>query len=255
MSQLAIIYRKELLETWRNRKWIWIPLVFILMGVMEPVSTYFMPQILKMSTMPAGTVIQIPTPSGAETVVKALSQYNLIGLLVLVLAFMGSVSGERQHGVLQLVMVKPVSFTMYVLAKWLSAVSVSLVSLLLGYVATWYYTEQLVGRVPFLRILSSGAVYALWILLVLALTIMLSSVFDSAMATAFIALAGAALLTVFTSLFHIQWSPGNIPSMAQQLVLAGKADAGFVASMLITVALVGVFLALAAWVFQRRDVV
>lgn len=227
MSQLAIVWRKEMYEAWKNRRYIWLPLVFILIGVMEPVSTHFMPQILKMSGgLPPGTVIQIPTPSAASVFAKAEAQYSTLGLLVLVLAFMGSVSNERQHGVLELVMVKPVSYTAYVMAKWLAAGTLTMVALLLGDIASWYYTVQLIGRLALGPVLVSAVVYGLWLMLIVTLSMFFSIVFNSTSANAFISLVVAVILSVVAGVLKWQWSPGALPTHATDLVLQVDAKAG-----------------------------
>lgn len=227
MNQLGIVWRKEMRESWNNRRWIWLPLVFVLLGVMQPVSVHFMPQILKMSGgLPPGTVIHIPTPSSASVFAKAQSQYSTLGLLVLVVGFMGSVSNERHQGVLELVMVKPVSHASYILAKWLSAVSLTLVALFLGDVATWYYTVQLIGSLPFGNVALSALVYAVWLLLIVTLTLFFSTLLNSPMANAFISLVIASVLSVLAVVLKWQWSPGSLPTHASNLVMQLESVAG-----------------------------
>ncbi|TMV19103.1 ABC transporter permease [Paenibacillus thermoaerophilus] len=68
---------------------------------------------------------------------KALSQFGSIGLLVLALAGMGCVSGERRSGAAAMLLVKPVSRTAYLLAKWSALLALSLVSFAAGYAAAW----------------------------------------------------------------------------------------------------------------------
>ncbi|MEH7526490.1 hypothetical protein V7149_24970 [Bacillus sp. JJ1503] len=46
MNQWVTLFNKEMVELSRNFKWIWVPIVFILLAVKEPLTVYFMPQIL-----------------------------------------------------------------------------------------------------------------------------------------------------------------------------------------------------------------
>lgn len=257
-KQIEIVWRKELRESWKNRKWIWLPLVFILLGVMEPISTYFMPTILKMSgSLPPGTVIHIPTPSAAEVFAKGQSQYSTLGLLILVLSFMGSVANERQQGVLELVMVKPVSHVSYLLAKWLAAVCLTLAALFLGDCLTWYYTVQLIGSLPLLHAALSALVYALWLVLVVTLTLVLGVMLSSATANAFITLLAAVLLSLLANLFKWKWSPGNLPTHASNLLLPSSMATGLTAdrtwSILTTAALIGTILMAGISWFKHRS--
>jgi len=259
MSQLGVIWRKEMYESWSNRRWIWLPLVFILLGVMQPVSTHFMPQILKMSGgLPAGTVIQFPTPSPADVYTKAQAQYSTLGLLVLVLAFMGSISNERQYGVLELIMVKPVKHATYIVAKWLSAATITLVSLFLGDLASWYYTGQLIGALTFAPVFASAIVYGVWLLLIVTLSLSLSTMIDSAIANAFISLIAAIALSVAAGVLNWPWSPGGLPTLATQMILGAKPGTipsitgDLLWSLTITLAILIALLGMAIGWFKRK---
>lgn len=225
MNQWSIVYAKELREMWHNRKWLWIPIVFILLGVMQPVSTHFMPQLLKISSsLPKGTIIHIPTPSAESVIAKAQSQFGTLGLLILVLAFMGITSGERQRGVLELVLVKPVSFCQYVMAKWCAVVTMVVVAIGLGYLSAWYYTEQLIGHVSALHTFTGAFVYALWVILVLTFTMLFSTLLVSQIATAFISLFIAVGLSTVSGLLRWNWSPGYLPNQAAELITSGTSS-------------------------------
>lgn len=219
-KQLVLVWKKEMREAWSNRKWVWLPLVFVLFGMMQPISAHFMPQILKLSGgLPPGTIIHIPTPSAASVLVKAQSQYGTLGLLILVLSFMSGVSGERQKGVLELVLVKPVSHAAYFLGKWLAAATLTLTALFVGELATWYYTVQLIGSLAAWRVILSTLVYALWLLLLITLTLVLSVMLRSSGANAFISLGAAVLLSVLAGILKWRWSPGSIPSHAADMLM------------------------------------
>lgn len=262
MSQFSIVWHKEMRESWQNRKWIWLPLVFILLGAMQPVSTHFMPQILKMSGgLPAGTVIHIPVPSSASVFAKAQSQYNSLGLLVLVLAFMGSISSERQQAVLELVMVKPVSHASYILAKWTAELCLTLAAMVLGDLAAWYYTVQLIGPLPIDHALLSACVYAFWLILIVTLTTFFSVWLNSPVANAFVTLLIAAILSVLAAVLNWNWSPGALTAHATS-VLTGWTGAGaggiligssqMIWSLCLTGLLVIVLLIGTVYLFRRR---
>ncbi|MDG0794039.1 hypothetical protein OMP38_26850 [Cohnella ginsengisoli] len=72
MSQWLVLYAKEMLGMRRSYKWLWLPLVFLLLGIMNPVTTYYMPQLLEASGISAEAAAAIPTPTaggGARQVV------------------------------------------------------------------------------------------------------------------------------------------------------------------------------------------
>src|SRR5690606_11651471 len=110
----TVLFKKEWIEMTRNFKILWIPLVFILLGIMQPVTSYYLPEIIKAAgELPEGAVFEIPMPTPQEVLVQTFGQYSQIGILVLVLAFMGIVAAEKNSGVSDIILVKPVSFANY----------------------------------------------------------------------------------------------------------------------------------------------
>ena len=69
--------------------------------------------------MPEGSEFLWPEYTGEEIFMSLLGQYQFIGILVIVLAFMGSISGERKTGTATLLYVRPISFRAYFLSKWI----------------------------------------------------------------------------------------------------------------------------------------
>lgn len=174
MTQWTVLYQKEITAMVRNYKILWIPIVFILLGVMQPVSSYYMPEILDtFGGLPEGTILEMPTPTGAEVLMNVLSNYGMLGVLILVLSAMGIVSEEKQSGVAAMVMIKPVSYSSYILSKWAGLLTITFVSLLIGYVASWYYTSLLIETVAFERVFQSVVIYSIWLVFVVTLTLFL----------------------------------------------------------------------------------
>ncbi|WP_127582398.1 ABC transporter permease [Paenibacillus koleovorans] len=261
MTQFLVLYRKELLEMRRSYKWLWVPLVFILLGATQPISTYYMPEILQASGgLPEGTVIQIPTPSAGEMMAKTLSQFSSIGILVFVLASMGVVAAERASGAIHMVMLKPVPVRSYLLAKWAGLMSLALTALTTGSAAGWYYTEVLIGHVDPVAALRSIGLYVLWFGVIAAFTVLASSGLRSLGAIAFVVIGTLALLSVVTGLLagRMQWSPTALTGHAAKW-LTGAAGAGggaiahpVLVSILLALALIPLLMEAAVPLFQRK---
>ncbi|WP_244863540.1 ABC transporter permease [Paenibacillus cisolokensis] len=226
MRGLAAMLGKEWLELARSWKWLWVPLVFILLGIMQPVSYYFLPQLLDAAgNLPEGAVISIPLPSGGEILAGTLEQYGIFGALIIALSFMGAVSQERNTGTGALILVKPVSPAAFVLSKWLAMAALVAASLAAGYAASWYYTVVLIGPVAVGNAMAGAALYALWLLVVGSSALMFSALWKSPAAAAFSALGTFAALALLTSLFprQLAWSPGRLPAASRELLLEGAA--------------------------------
>lgn len=243
---------------WRNYKWVWVPIVFILLGVMQPITSYYLPQLLDVAGgLPEGAVIDIPLPSPEMVMVEAINNMGMMGLLVLVLSSMGVVSGERGSGVAGMVLVKPVKFISYITAKWAGVVTLTLLSLGLGVLAGWYYTELLIGAVDVSSMAASYAITALWFIFVMTLTVFFSSIMRSGGAVAFLALLCAVSLTLITSLIPkwMQWSPGNLLSNAANVLMGQPVMELLWLHIAVSGVMIAVLLCGAAALFKRKELI
>lgn len=254
--QWTVMYRKEMLEMWRSFKWMWQPLVFILLGAMQPLSTYYMPQILEMAGgLPEGAVIEIPTPTSGQMMAEMLAQFGTIGILVLVLGGMGVVASEKQTRTASLIMVRPVSHASFITAKWASMITLGTVSLLVGSLAGWYYTELLFGHVEFGDMILGVVVYALWLIFIMTLTVWMSTILKGNGAIAFMAILATIAISAATGWLGkwMAWSPSRLSDHAAQLLMDGRVGDRFAASMIGTVIGIGLILIAAIFVFKRQE--
>ncbi len=254
MSQWMILFRKEWLEMARNYKLVWIPLVFIALGIMQPVTSYFLPDILKNAgDLPEGSVIEIPLPTSGEVMVQTLGQISQLGVLVLALAFMGIVSSERKSGVLDLVLVKPVSLPHFVTSKWLSAVIVAVVSFFLGMLAAYYYTTRLIGELSFGDFVRGSVTYSLWLVFLVTVVMFLSSFLMQSGLVAFLTLLFAILLSAATSLAPrwMEWSPARLTTHASAFMVSGEAADKFILTLTITTFMIVILLLSSIQLFKQ----
>ncbi|WP_028544767.1 ABC transporter permease subunit [Paenibacillus taiwanensis] len=225
MRTWFVLYQKECKEMLRNYKWVWVPLVFAALGIAQPITMKFMPDILSMAgSLPEGTIITIPPPVPGEVLGQTLSQFNTVGLLVLVLALMGAVSGEVKSGTAAALLIKPVSHVSYLMAKWAGAVSLTIPSVLLGYLCSWYYTAQLIGHIDILAGAAAACLALGWFLWIASITVAMSSLLNHAGGSAFAALAAALITSMLAGLLPSSsgWLPAKLLQGAQ-LVLMDKA--------------------------------
>lgn len=254
MRNFIILFKKEMKESLRNGKWIWLPVVMMIMGIMQPITSYYMPQILEMAgNLPEGAVIDIPIPLGEEVLISTLSQYGTIGTLLFVLALMNVISQERQTGAIVFVVVRPVSAFQYIASKFVAQLFLLLVALAAGYLIAWYYTNLLFNYVPWTLMLGSLAVYSLWIVLISAVTIFFGTVLRNSGGIAGMSILFLATLSLSTTLLpkYMEWSPSNLSTEASKILLEGEwVSSTFLVSGS-TLALSIVFFGLAVYLFNR----
>jgi len=224
MRNAWVLFHKEMLEMLRSYKLAWIPVVFIMLGIMQPLSTYYLPEILAASgDLPPGLLDAYEMPGAAATMAQALGQYGTIGLLILVLAAMNSLSGERISGTAELIRVRPVSSLAVVAAKWGALLVLLVFCLGPGAAAAAYYTEQLIGDLSWSAVLGAAGLYGLWLMCILSLTLLFSA-FLRAPAAAFLSLASAAALSLLNSMLPkwLEWTPAGLPGLSSSLLVEGE---------------------------------
>lgn len=256
MSQWVSLFKKEMLEMARNFKWIWVPITFILLGVMDPLTTFYMPQILDAAGgLPEGTVIEIPTPAPVDVLMMSLSQFSTIGVLLIILTSMGAVAGERKSGVAELILVKPVSYGSFITTKWAAMLCLLWVSFLAGYLASWYYISVLFEQIPIVEVFISFAIYGIWLSFVLSVTIFFSSLFKSPGAAGAASLAFVIILSLVSgTLAHIfEWSPAQLMGYAEGVLRTGTLQDHSVSSIVFSVACCNVILMGSTYVFKKKE--
>lgn len=183
MRRFQVLMQKEWRENTRNFKILWLPLFFIIFGILEPVTNYYLPEIMKsVGNLPEGMEFMWPEFTGKEVFISLLSQYQSIGILVIVLAFMGAISSERKNGTATLLYVRPVSFSQYFLSKWFVINGIVITSLMLGFLSAWYYIEMLFDHVSFSQVLQFALIYCLWLIFVVTVTLACSAAFSTGIA-------------------------------------------------------------------------
>jgi|HigsolmetaAR204D_1030405.scaffolds.fasta_scaffold00015_5 ABC-2 type transport system permease protein len=258
MKQWLVLFQKEMVECARNYKWIWIPLVFAVLGVIQPVMMYFLPDILEMSgSLPEGTIIQFPEPTAGQVMADTLGDFLTLGLLVLVLAFMGTIAAERAGGVAGMVLVKRVSFTSYVTAKWAAAALMTVAASVTGMLSAWYYTGQLIGPVPGAALAAGTFLMIVGLLLPVTLTVALSAALRSTGTIAFVTLLLTAVFSVVTSQFgsKMTWSPGKLGDYAAAAFTQGGWPDGIWPAVACSFICIAALLIAAVVIFRRKELV
>jgi ABC-2 type transport system permease protein len=256
MNQFFVLFKKELLESWRNFKWVWMPISFILLGVMDPLTQYYLPQILNtVGDLPEGAVIELPKPSAEQVIGMSMANIDMLGILIIVLASMALIAGERKSGVAAMILVKPVSHSSFVIAKWLSALLLMWVSYFVGMIASWYYTGLLFKFIPFTDFFISMALYGLWLSLVITVTIFYNSFIKTPGVVAFASLATIIVVSMSSGILKdwLEWSPGRLMAYASQTLVETNVPDHTMATTLLTLLLIVLLLIFGVFLFRKKE--
>ena len=254
MSEFNVLLQKEFREAWRSWKFLWIPLVFALLGMSDPLTNYYMMDILNaVGNLPEGFAISMPDLVPADILQASIGQFQLIGLLVLIGAFVGAVSKERANGMATLLYVRPISFAAYFMSKYVVMSAVGLVSLVAGFTASVYYTIVLYGNFEMTMLLASFATYFVWLLFVIAITLLMSAAFKTGVATAgaFIIIFGGQIVDAIVGIFWTV-SPWKLPGYGVQLIRGTMEMPDYWWSMAVTVVLLLIFIVIGIFAMKKN---
>lgn len=256
MIQWLTLFKKEIIEYWRNLKWIWVPLVVILLAIMDPITTYYLPQIMEMTgSLPEEAVFDMPSPSPPDAIMMSLAQLSSLGVLVLVLISMGSISSERQTGISEMILVKPVSYANYVLAKWAALVLLIWTALTLGMLSSWYYVNILFGSLSFISLVQVIFFYGLWLALVATISIFYNTLFKTPGIVAFLTIATLTLMSIITQVFgrYLLWSPNNLSQHINEMLIFNEVSMPLIATSIVTISLIAILLMSSVTLFKAKE--
>ncbi|WLV24887.1 ABC transporter permease [Aciduricibacillus chroicocephali] len=254
MNGFNVLLKKEWREYSRNYKLIWIPLVFILFGVIEPLTNRYLPEIMeKVGNLPEGAEFPWPEFTGQDVFISLMSQYQMIGLLIIILGFMGAISAERKNGTASLLYVRPLSFTSYFMSKWITINVIVLGSVWVGFGSSWYYIWALFGKVPVQDVMVFLAVYSLWIVFVTSIVLALSASFSTGVTAALgivLTIIGSVLDSVIGQFWTI--TPWKLPNYAALMLTKGADRTDFWLTVVLTALLIGI-LVIAGILMSKRN--
>jgi ABC-2 type transport system permease protein len=215
------LFKKECREQLRTNRFLIIAGVLLFFALTTPLTLKYLPEIIKM----AGETMEItvPPPTANESLVEFAGTALQIGILLLVLLGMGSISNEYKNNTVLLTLSKPVSPAALVGAK-MAAFSLTLgLSLAISSLVCYAYSSWLIGPADFGRFLLQSGLLVLFLLFCLSITLLFSSLFKNGLAAGGLAAVVIILLSLLASLPVIgNYLPGKLPGWGIS-VINGKA--------------------------------
>ncbi len=147
MNGFGILVRKELIEAWRTRRLPVLAVLFLVVGMISPLTAKYLPDILK-AALGDQLTVPIPTPVAADALGQLQKNLAQMGALAAIALAMGSVSGELDHGTAALVLAQPVTRPAFLVAKLVAIGAVLAVSTGVAVIAAWIYTAVLFEPLP-----------------------------------------------------------------------------------------------------------
>src|SRR5690625_4771479 len=256
--QWKTLLQKEVLENWRNKNWILVPLVIMILSIMDPLSYYFLPEILNsVGGMPEGTVFEIPPIDPETAFMMSIESLSMYGALIIALVTMGTIAGERSQGINEIILAKPIRYTNYVTAKWFSYSLLALISLALSLGLSWYYTNLLFGSLSFRLFILTLCFYSLWFIFIIAISIFFNTFLKNAGLVIACTIGTIFILSgINTVIGHrLTWFPNQLTAHINEMLLTSKLSNALLGTAGIIIILILLLIVSSIQLCKRREMI
>jgi len=205
--------------------------------------------------MVQGMKIELPPPVAADAYVQLLKNLNQLALLVAIFSLIGLVAEEKSRGTAVIILTKPVPRWSFIASKFLASAVLVLLSTLLAYLACLYYTAIIFRETLFAPSAQAILLVMAYYLLILAVTLLASTVSRTVALAGAISVGGFLLLSLLPSLHHwlARYSPGALPRYQGLLLTQAGTMADALPALAGTLGLTVLLVAAAAILFERQE--
>ncbi|MCZ8541410.1 ABC transporter permease [Psychrobacillus psychrodurans] len=239
MNSFIVLMNKEFTQMVRDFKIIWLPLVFILLGITQPVMTYYLPTILEALGSGQGITIDpnIAAQQGGEILAGTLgAQFDQLGIIIIAISLMGIIQTDKANGMLAFILTRPVPVRSYVGGKIASNYIFTAFSVAVGYLASYLYVNLLFTNVAIFDMLTALLFYLVWILFIISFTTMISTLINSPGLIALISIAfliGCRLIVGLSSMIDII-NPASMSKHAMEVLITGSVNSNAIVNLVVS---------------------
>jgi len=254
MTHYIAFLKKELLESIRTYKLFILLIVFVLFGVMNPLTAKLTPYIIK-TLIPAGNTISIPEPTAFDSWTQFFKNIAQMGLIVMILIFSGILVTELSKGTLINILTKGLSRKAVILAKFSSMILIWTLSVVASLTVTWFYTVHLfpVDKVSNLFF----SVFCLWLFgsFLLALLLFTSTLVNTNYGNLIMLglIVGICIILNMIPIFQ-KYNPISLTTRNMELLTNTVNPAFLYHAIGVTVIMIVIFLLLSIFIFKKKQI-
>lgn len=214
------IFKQEWRESWANKRLIWIPIALMLLASMQPLTLYFLPDILASGgNLPDGAVIEIPTPTPEEVLISVSEQLRQIGLLVVLLSAMHTFSHERTNGTLAWLKSLQIPTSRIVISKWAHYMCLTMGGILLAQTAAAYYTVILFDAFDWIDFLISTILLICHFVVQLSIFFLIAAMLESGVVAVILTLGLHFVMSLIIGWVDLDWMPWMLGPLSSGVLL------------------------------------
>lgn len=220
MNGYRELLEKEMIEAWRTYRLGVIAGLFLVLGIIAPVTTRYLPDIIR-AFAPSGFEVQLPELGVADVLDQFLKNMVQFGALAAILVSMGIVAGEKERGTAAFVLEKPVTRIAFLSAKVVALGMIFGIAIGLAVAGAWVYTGLLFTSVPVLPWIKLGLLVWLSTMVYASITFMGSALMRSSLGAAGIGFAGLIVLSLASIVPTLTtWLPAGLVAVAKSVALS-----------------------------------
>ncbi|HBL84239.1 MAG: hypothetical protein A2Y17_07710 [Clostridiales bacterium GWF2_38_85] len=254
MKSYIAFTTKEFTEQLRTHKALIMFTVFLLFGIMNPVTAKLTPIILEMF-MPEGVEITLGDPTALDSWAQFFKNIPQMGIFVLAIVFNGLMANEFTKGTLINILTKGLSRSTVILSKFSMAILLWTASYILCFAVSYGYTIYFWSNDIVYNLLF--AVFVLWLFGVLIISLLLFGgvLFKNSYGS--LLLTGTTVVIMF--LINIvpilqKYNPVLLSSSNMDLLTGKMQPSDFTASIIVTTALTMTFIVVAIPIFNKKRI-
>ncbi|MFW0779263.1 ABC transporter permease [Rossellomorea marisflavi] len=259
MKNTWTVFKKESRQMGLEYKWIWLPVVFILLGATQPVTSYYLPSILEMMGGEQGITVD---PSkfvlDGNTILAATlaSQFDQMGLIIIALSFMGIIQGEKASGMLSFMMTRPLNLRSYLLGKWVAAFSLIAFSMMAGFGTSMFYSHYLFDGVNVVIGIKAFSIYLVWGMFILSVIMTVSTLLRGSGSVAFVSIVTLLLFRMLAGLNPLVdlFNPASLSLEAANVLKTSGMMSGITWTFLLVAVWILFLFSLNEWLIKHRKV-
>ena len=240
LHNLFVLLKKEWTESIREFRIVWLLIVFIGVGIMQPLTMKLLPEMIGGSN---GLMIDpnAKISSGNEIYAGVFGQLNQFGLLIAAILLMGCIVKEEQSGILDILFSKPINTGNYLISKYLSNGILMIFSVVIGSYAGVYYTNIYYSSVSMDLYGKALLLYTLWFLFIVTLGVTASAVAKTQIQAAGITVLVPTALMIIGNYSHPVLDvilPSSLSNKAVSLMSGQELPSSWILNVLVTVLII-----------------
>ncbi len=228
--------------------------VFVLLGLAEPLGTYYLPRLLKHAST-NGVKITAPPPVPADGISGYASNALLIGLIVLVVVAASACAIDSRPALSAFYRTRAGTYWQLLYPRVVVTAVAGVAAYLAGLLAAWYETRVLIGGPDGVAMVQSAGLVAIFLVFAVASTAVASTFARSTVGTAAWSIGGLLVINILGAVSQLApWLPATLTDSPDGLVRHTATAHHYLRALIVCIAATCCLVLLAGWRGARREV-